>query len=200
MLLITFITIIHTLWCHFLLGKCHLWLFNEDSMYNVRKSESFRNKQPHVGLFQGGSLVLCAGFLDWVPKKMQRVGCMELLNTVQRRVQPKLHVFGHIHEGTWTRTWASVPQTSGLQRFPPAVLLCSNNLDQNEFRDDFNPTEHETSEPPIESNVCDGQQIQQWQEFHRLSESGSTEVFFVFLRSNGGNRSLNQWSSHVSVF
>lgn len=41
----------------------------------------------------------CAGFLDWVPKKMQRVGCVELLNTVQRRVQPRLHVFGHIHEG-----------------------------------------------------------------------------------------------------
>ncbi|KAK9525278.1 hypothetical protein VZT92_016005 [Zoarces viviparus] len=39
------------------------------------------------------------GFLDWVPKKMQRVGCMELLNTVQRRIKPKLHVFGHIHEG-----------------------------------------------------------------------------------------------------
>ncbi|KAG7455912.1 hypothetical protein MATL_G00246130 [Megalops atlanticus] len=39
------------------------------------------------------------GFLDWVPRKMQRVGCVELLNTVQRRVQPKLHVFGHIHEG-----------------------------------------------------------------------------------------------------
>ncbi|KAB0385292.1 hypothetical protein FD755_000248, partial [Muntiacus reevesi] len=38
------------------------------------------------------------GFLDWVPKKMQRVGCVELLNTVQRRVQPRLHVFGHIHE------------------------------------------------------------------------------------------------------
>lgn len=45
------------------------------------------------------SSLLCTGFLDWVPKKMQRVGCMELLNTVQRRVQPKLHVFGHIHEG-----------------------------------------------------------------------------------------------------
>lgn len=30
---------------------------------------------------------------------MQRVGCVELLNTVQRRVQPRLHVFGHIHEG-----------------------------------------------------------------------------------------------------
>lgn len=43
------------------------------------------------------------GFLDWVPRKMQRVGCMELLNTVQRRVQPKLHVFGHIHEGNHIR-------------------------------------------------------------------------------------------------
>ena len=42
-----------------------------------------------------------SGFLDWVPKKMQRVGCVELLNTVQRRVQPRLHVFGHIHEGRW---------------------------------------------------------------------------------------------------
>lgn len=47
---------------------------------------------------------LCAGFLDWVPKKMQRVGCMELLNTVQRRVKPKLHVFGHIHEGLCINT------------------------------------------------------------------------------------------------
>jgi len=27
------------------------------------------------------------------------VGCVELLNTVQRRVRPKLHVFGGIHEG-----------------------------------------------------------------------------------------------------
>ncbi|KAJ8307240.1 hypothetical protein KUTeg_015324 [Tegillarca granosa] len=27
------------------------------------------------------------------------VGCVELLNTVQKRVHPKYHVFGHIHEG-----------------------------------------------------------------------------------------------------
>lgn len=27
------------------------------------------------------------------------MGCVELLNTVQRRVRPKLHVFGGIHEG-----------------------------------------------------------------------------------------------------
>ncbi|XP_059704354.1 metallophosphoesterase MPPED2 isoform X3 [Haemorhous mexicanus] len=38
------------------------------------------------------------GFRDWVPKELQRVGCVELLNTVQRRVRPKLHVFGGIHE------------------------------------------------------------------------------------------------------
>lgn len=40
-----------------------------------------------------------AGFRDWVPKELQRVGCVELLNTVQKRVRPKLHAFGHIHEG-----------------------------------------------------------------------------------------------------
>lgn len=43
---------------------------------------------------------LVAGFRDWVPKELQRVGCVELLNTVQKRVRPKLHAFGGIHEGT----------------------------------------------------------------------------------------------------
>ncbi|KAA0188541.1 hypothetical protein HAZT_HAZT006466 [Hyalella azteca] len=28
-----------------------------------------------------------------------RAGCVELLSTVQQRVKPKYHVFGHIHEG-----------------------------------------------------------------------------------------------------
>lgn len=28
-----------------------------------------------------------------------RAGCVELLNTVQQRVKPKYHIFGHIHEG-----------------------------------------------------------------------------------------------------
>lgn len=28
-----------------------------------------------------------------------RAGCVELLATVQKRVKPKYHVFGHIHEG-----------------------------------------------------------------------------------------------------
>lgn len=29
----------------------------------------------------------------------QRAGCVELLATVQQRVKPKYHIFGHIHEG-----------------------------------------------------------------------------------------------------
>lgn len=28
-----------------------------------------------------------------------RAGCVDLLRTVQERVKPKYHVFGHIHEG-----------------------------------------------------------------------------------------------------
>ncbi len=37
------------------------------------------------------------GVLDWTARG-ERVGCEELLAAVQR-VKPKLHVFGHIHEG-----------------------------------------------------------------------------------------------------
>lgn len=28
-----------------------------------------------------------------------RAGCLNLLHTVQSRVKPKYHIFGHIHEG-----------------------------------------------------------------------------------------------------
>lgn len=28
-----------------------------------------------------------------------RAGCVELLNSIQKRIKPKYHVFGHIHEG-----------------------------------------------------------------------------------------------------
>jgi len=33
-----------------------------------------------------------------------RAGCTELLYTIQQRVKPMMHVFGHIHEafGLWT--------------------------------------------------------------------------------------------------
>lgn len=33
-----------------------------------------------------------------------RAGCIELLSTVQKRVQPKYHVYGHIHEGYGVRS------------------------------------------------------------------------------------------------
>ncbi|XP_040568574.1 metallophosphoesterase domain-containing protein 1 isoform X1 [Lepeophtheirus salmonis] len=33
-----------------------------------------------------------------------RAGCVELLNTVQRRVKPKYHIYGHIHEGYGVRS------------------------------------------------------------------------------------------------
>ena len=29
----------------------------------------------------------------------QRAGCVELLTTIQQRVKPQYHIFGHIHEG-----------------------------------------------------------------------------------------------------
>lgn len=63
-----------------------------------RRSRRLASAGPAAGVLAPHCLP-GAGFLDWVPKKMQRVGCVELLNTVQRRVQPRLHVFGHIHEG-----------------------------------------------------------------------------------------------------
>ena len=28
-----------------------------------------------------------------------RAGCVELLHSVQKRIKPKYHVYGHIHEG-----------------------------------------------------------------------------------------------------
>ncbi|KAK9496616.1 hypothetical protein O3M35_013099 [Rhynocoris fuscipes] len=37
-----------------------------------------------------------------------RAGCVELLATVQRRVKPKYHVFGHIHEGYGVSTDGNV--------------------------------------------------------------------------------------------
>lgn len=30
----------------------------------------------------------------------KRAGCVELLSTIQWRVKPRFHVFGHVHEGT----------------------------------------------------------------------------------------------------
>jgi len=34
----------------------------------------------------------------------QRAGCVDLLHTVQKRVRPKYHIYGHIHEGYGVRS------------------------------------------------------------------------------------------------
>ena len=38
------------------------------------------------------------GYGDLCSSQM-RAGCAELLSTIQNRVKPMVHVFGHIHEG-----------------------------------------------------------------------------------------------------
>ncbi|KYB28543.1 Metallophosphoesterase domain-containing protein 1-like Protein [Tribolium castaneum] len=38
------------------------------------------------------------GYGDKITSK-GNIGCVELLSTIQKRVKPKYHVFGHIHEG-----------------------------------------------------------------------------------------------------
>ncbi|CAB3404302.1 unnamed protein product [Caenorhabditis bovis] len=51
----------------------------------------------------------------------QRMGCVELLNTVFKRVKPKYHVFSHIHEGYGCTT-------DGYTKFINCCL-CNENLD-----------------------------------------------------------------------
>ncbi|KAJ8252086.1 hypothetical protein COCON_G00213980 [Conger conger] len=69
--------------------------------FNLPRGQSLLDKWNQVP--EGVDILLThgppLGFRDWVPKELQRVGCVELLNTVQRRVRPKLHAFGGIHEG-----------------------------------------------------------------------------------------------------
>ncbi|XP_067012199.1 metallophosphoesterase domain-containing protein 1 isoform X2 [Anabrus simplex] len=58
-----------------------------------------------------------------------RAGCVELLSTVQQRVKPKYHVFGHIHEGYGISSDgriiyvnASTCDINYLPRNPPVVF------------------------------------------------------------------------------
>jgi Icc-related predicted phosphoesterase len=45
-------------------------------------------------------------FIGDLTNSQQHVGCLELLNTIQQRVKPKYHIFGHVHEshGIWSDT------------------------------------------------------------------------------------------------
>uniref|UniRef100_A0A915DBD2 Calcineurin-like phosphoesterase domain-containing protein n=1 Tax=Ditylenchus dipsaci TaxID=166011 RepID=A0A915DBD2_9BILA len=46
------------------------------------------------------------GHMDWVDNSWDKgnVGCPELLNCVEKRIKPKFHVFGHIHENNGLTT------------------------------------------------------------------------------------------------
>ncbi len=68
------------------------WAFNRDRGEDIKF---------HWDLIPDGIDVLIthgppAGILDFVIRDQSRVGCQDLLETVQR-IKPKIHAFGHIH-------------------------------------------------------------------------------------------------------
>jgi Icc-related predicted phosphoesterase len=70
-----------------------------DWAFNLQRGPALREKW---ALIPEGTDVLIThgppfGILDWTARG-ERVGCEDLLEAV-RRVKPRLHVFGHIHEG-----------------------------------------------------------------------------------------------------
>ena len=82
------------------LGKAHTYASAHRSTHTLRHTHARRSTHTQCSVQVWVTVCVCvAGFRDWVPKELQRVGCVELLNTVQHRVQPKLHAFGGIHEG-----------------------------------------------------------------------------------------------------
>ncbi|EYC25054.1 hypothetical protein Y032_0012g1673 [Ancylostoma ceylanicum] len=52
----------------------------------------------------------------------QRMGCVELLNSVCKRIKPKYHVFSHIHEGYGCTS-------DGYTKFINCCI-CNENLEQ----------------------------------------------------------------------
>lgn len=54
-----------------------------------------------------------------------RAGCVELLSTVQKRVKPKYHVFGHIHEGIYINGDRIVVIIFTFRLSPKSQSVCS---------------------------------------------------------------------------
>ena len=54
----------------------------------------------------------------------QRQGCLELLNTIQLRVKPKYHIYGHVHGGHGIRS-------NGITTFVNAVSFKMRSLPTN---------------------------------------------------------------------
>jgi Icc-related predicted phosphoesterase len=72
----------------------HDWAFNLKTSTQLRSKWNLIPTDTDVLLTHGPPF----GILDRTQRTGESVGCHELLLAV-RRVSPKLHVFGHIHEG-----------------------------------------------------------------------------------------------------
>ena len=70
--------------------------------YNLKRGEECLEKwnlipnQTDILVTHGPPL----GYGDYCSSQL-RAGCAELLSTIQKRVKPRIHVFGHIHEGKY---------------------------------------------------------------------------------------------------
>jgi predicted phosphohydrolase len=112
----------------------HNWAFNRFS----------HEIQPHWDLIPEGTDVLIThgpphGILDLTVYDRKSVGCPKLLTKV-KQIKPKVHVFGHIHEGM------GVHEEDGTTFINASVVDLRYELyDQPIFSIDVNPREHEIS-------------------------------------------------------
>ena len=81
--------------------KCRQPVFC-DWAFNLKRGEPLREKWNKIPA--GVDILMThgppVGHGDKSKYGDTRTGCVDLLHTVQTRVKPKYHVFGHIHEGT----------------------------------------------------------------------------------------------------
>jgi hypothetical protein len=72
-----------------------------DWAFNLKRGEPLREKWKKIP--QGIDILMThgppVGHGDKVNAEGIRSGCVDLLHTIQTRVKPKYHVFGHIHQG-----------------------------------------------------------------------------------------------------
>lgn len=87
------------------------WAFNAQRGEEIRAKWEMIPRDANVIVTHGPA----ADLLDEVPSGYG-VGCQDLRETLAVRVQPMLHVFGHIHHsyGILDKTWSNGRQTSQL--------------------------------------------------------------------------------------
>lgn len=84
-----------------------------DWAFNVPRGEEIAKKWAKI---PSGIDVLLThgppyGHGDFVPHDRRVVGCFELLKRI-KQVQPRVHIFGHIHEGYGVSVSAEIPSTT----------------------------------------------------------------------------------------